>query len=204
MELIKARIKGIAPILLHNGHLVDPRNPFTKEIDAAQKANKKNKSDAAFEALANCEWLGGLYTKSPISFVREGTQVDVTSDSEIGVTGDMICRSIIKSAGRKEVAAFKAGVIVEGFFPLMTGGKIATVKRLFKNPAHYFTVAAKIGTSKIMRTRPRIDDWSATIEVAYIPELVTKRDVQDALVRSGSIVGIGDWRPRFGRFAVEF
>lgn len=204
METIKAKIKGIAPILLHNGHLVDPRNPFTKEIDAAQKANKKDKSDAAFDALANCEWLGGLYTSQPISFSRESTKVEVTTDAEIGVTGDMICRSIIKSAGRKEVTAFKAGVIVDGFFPLHVGGKVATVKKAFQNPAHYFTIAAKIGQSKIMRTRPRFDDWSADIEIAYIPELVTRRDVMDALVRSGSIVGIGDWRPRFGRFAVEF
>ena len=204
MEIIKAKIKGIAPLLTHNGWLVDPRNVFTKEIDAAQKSLKKNRSDAAFEALANCEWLGGLYTKTPIKFVRENNQVDVTEDAEICVTGDMICRSIIKSAGRKEVTAFKAGVIVDGMFSLTVGGKVAKVKTLFKNPAHYFTVAAKIGQSKIMRTRPRFDDWSANIEVAYIAELVSKRDVQDALVRSGSIVGIGDWRPRFGRFAVEF
>jgi len=30
---------------------------------------------------------------------------------------------------------------------------------------------------------------------------VTRRDVEDALARAGSMKGIGDWRPRFGRFS---
>jgi len=204
MKTIKASIKGQSPILLHNGALADPRNPFTKEIQAAQKAFKKDKSDASFEALTHCEWLGGLYTDEPIKFSRSGNTVELLNDVRIGITGDMIGRCLLKSAAVKESGIFKAAVIVEGFFPLAVGGKPMTTGGCFKNLKYYFTVGAKIGKATVMRTRPRFDDWSAVASVSYIDELVNGRDVQDALARSGAIIGIGDWRPRFGRFSVEF
>lgn len=203
MQTIKVTIKGIAPILLHNGELVDPRNPFTKEIDAAQKTYKKAKSDSSFEALAKLEWLGGCYTETPIVFNRDGNKVGVENDPAIGINGDMLERCIIKAAGRKEVAAFKAGLICEGFFPMLVSGKKMTVKRGFGERAYSFTRPAKIGASKIMRTRPRFDDWTVDCLVTFNEDLISERDVTDALKRAGSTIGIGDWRPRFGRFQVQ-
>lgn len=200
METIKATLTGKAPILLHNGHLVDPRNVFTREIDSAQKAYKKTKSDAAFDALAAIEWLGCLYTTEPIVFRREGNKVLVENDSLICIDGEMLTRCLVQSAGRREVAAFKAGVFCDGMFQLKVDGKGATTRRCFLDPRYQYTRPAKIGTSKIMRTRPRFDAWSVDVEVSFLPELVTRRDVEDALQRAGSIKGIGDWRPRFGRF----
>ena len=202
METLQIEIKGISPILTHNGLLVDPRNPFTKEIDAAQKAYKKAKSDASFDALARVEWLGGLYTDQPIEFTRDGNKVAVENNPKIGIIGEMIERCIIKAAGRKEVSAFKAGLICEGFFPLSVGGKTMTLKRGFGDEKFSFTRPAKIGMAKIMRTRPRFDDWGAQIDLTYNDELISKRDLIDAVVRAGKTIGLGDWRPRFGRFEV--
>jgi hypothetical protein len=123
------------------------------------------------------------------------------NDSPICIDGEMLTRCLVQSAGRKEVAAFKAGVFCDGMFQLRVDGKAATTQRCFLDPRYQYTRPAKIGTSKIMRTRPRFDAWSVEIEIQYLPEIVTRRDVEDALARAGSIKGIGDWRPRFGRFS---
>jgi hypothetical protein len=202
MEKLKVTLRGIAPLLTHNGMLVDPRNVFTREIDAAQKAYKKAKSDAAFDALAKVEWLGGLYTDAPITFTRDGNTVEVKTDANIGLIGEQIERSIIKAVGVKEVRAFKAGVIVEGFFPLIVGGKKMTVQRSFGDARFALTVPAKIGMAKVMRTRPHFPEWEIEAVVNYNDALIKKRDLQDAIVRAGQTIGVGDWRPKFGRFEV--
>jgi len=200
MEIIKATLTGKAPILLHNGHLVDPRNVFTREIDSAQKAYKKAKSDAAFDALAAVEWLGGLYTDQRIEFAREGNKVLLENDSPICIDGEMLTKCLVQSTGRKEVKLFKAGVFCDGMFQLKVDGKPMTTRRCFLDPRYQYTRPAKIGMSKIMRTRARFDAWSVDVEVSFVPDIVSRRDVEDALKRGGSITGIGDWRPRFGRF----
>jgi hypothetical protein len=45
-------------------------------------------------------------------------------------------------------------------------------------------------------------NWSAEIEVRYNPSLLNANEVKDFLVAAGELEGIGDWRPRFGRFEV--
>ena len=61
---------------------------------------------------------------------------------------------------------------------------------------------AKVGAVRVIRTRPRFDDWSATIVVKYLPTLLNPGEIRGFLVAAGEQIGIGDWRPRFGRFQV--
>ena len=51
-----------------------------------------------------------------------------------------------------------------------------------------------------MRTRPRFDDWAAEVKVHYQPELLNPAGIDRFMETAGSTIGIGDWRPRFGRF----
>jgi hypothetical protein len=60
----------------------------------------------------------------------------------------------------------------------------------------------KIGTSRVMRTRPIFQEWAADIEVKFNPVLLNASEIEEFLAAAGELEGIGDWRPRFGRFAV--
>jgi hypothetical protein len=53
-----------------------------------------------------------------------------------------------------------------------------------------------------MRTRPRFPEWAATLEIKFLPSLLNASEVKSFLVTAGREIGIGDWRPRFGRFEV--
>ena len=58
--------------------------------------------------------------------------------------------------------------------------------------------------SRIIRIRPMIPTgWSITCTVEFDESIVNRQAVIDAATEAGSIIGLGDWRPKFGRFTVE-
>ena len=58
--------------------------------------------------------------------------------------------------------------------------------------------------SRIIRIRPLIPTgWTMTFTVEFDESIVNKQAVATALTEASSLVGLGDWRPKFGRFTVE-
>ena len=59
---------------------------------------------------------------------------------------------------------------------------------------------------RMMVTRPRFDDWVCEFEVTVTDDSIGEETMNELLVLSGSVTGIGDWRPekkgRFGKFMV--
>jgi hypothetical protein len=58
--------------------------------------------------------------------------------------------------------------------------------------------------AKIMRYRPIFRNWSLSATVVVNEDVVNINEVKKALVDAGALIGLGDYRPRFGRFNVEF
>jgi hypothetical protein len=58
--------------------------------------------------------------------------------------------------------------------------------------------------AKIMRYRPIFRNWSLSATVVVNEDVVNINEVKKALIDAGSLIGLGDYRPRFGRFNVEF
>ncbi len=50
--------------------------------------------------------------------------------------------------------------------------------------------------------RPIFNDWSAILTLQYEDTLVNLARVDAWLDAAGTQVGIGDWRPQYGRFTV--
>jgi len=106
--------------------------------------------------------------------------------------------SIIKSAtqfkmkGKKTFKdAVKAGVFVE---PELIPHKIQewTID----------TRPAVVQRSRVMRSRGRLDKWELDFTMNITDERLTPEIMKEILVNAGKFVGIGDFRPRFGRFEV--
>jgi hypothetical protein len=57
--------------------------------------------------------------------------------------------------------------------------------------------------ARILRCRPRFDDWEPLFRVIVRDDQVEPLIVKDILENAGKYVGIGDYRPRFGLFTVE-
>lgn len=59
-----------------------------------------------------------------------------------------------------------------------------------------------INRSRIMRARPRFDKWELSFEIDVIDDRISPEVVKEVLEYAGLYVGIGDLRPRYGRFEV--
>jgi hypothetical protein len=58
--------------------------------------------------------------------------------------------------------------------------------------------------AKIMRYRPILRKWSLNATIVVNEEVVNINEVKKAVQDAGALIGLGDYRPRFGRFNVEF
>jgi hypothetical protein len=168
---------------MHSGQLADPMNGFTKALKKV--SGKRMKTEADFEELARIEYLGGLY---------------VGADGEPIIPADAIEAMLVEAFKKsKQGKTAKAGVYVTKDAKLQyTGPK--TPDTLWADPKHRFVKAVRVGTAKVMRTRPIFPEWSAEIEVHYLDDVIDKSAVADAVNVAGRLVGLLEWRPKFGRF----
>jgi len=179
---LKFKITGVAPLILHNGQTADPLNQHSKSI--AEITGKRKKTDADYREVARREWFAGLYLYN----------------GEPCIPFQMLEASLIEGAKKhRRGPAAKAGIIVETHTPIMYDGP-RKPEELWEDERFRIRVAAKVGTSKVMRTRPFFPQWSIDPVIKYLPDLLNAAEVETFVTAIGLQVGLGDWRPRFGRF----
>jgi len=187
MQTTTVRIKGTAPLLMHNGQLADPMNEMTRALSEAVKNAKKAKTDAAYATMQKAEFMGGLYLNEKLEPCIPGEVLEGT-----------ICEGAKKFKQGKDV---KAGLMVVGNFPLIYKGP-RDPEKMWKTGAFHKTLGVIIGRNRVMRTRPMFVGWEVEFAVTFNEELINPKDVLKFLRKSGAEVGIGDYRPRYGRFEV--
>jgi hypothetical protein len=180
----QCRITSTAPILMHNGQLADPLNPFAKAMKAI--SSKRDKTEADFEELARLEWHGGLYLHA----------------GKPCLPGEVLEATLINAAKkRKKGLQAKAGLICPENFPLLYDGP-QEIEALWKQEDFRFTVPCIVNRGRIMRTRAIFRMWQADITILFNDEMLNRDEISRFIQIGGEMIGVGDWRPRFGRFAL--
>lgn len=59
-----------------------------------------------------------------------------------------------------------------------------------------------INRARIVRARPRFDNWELEFEIEYDEEVISEFKLKEIVDFAGNRVGLGDFRPLFGRFIV--
>ena len=185
LETIEFNIRGIAPLIMHNGQMADPLNRFSKQLK--EISGKRKKTDEDHAEMARIEWHAGLYVD------REGDLILPAS----------ILESAIQEGAKKQKLgkAFKSAVFVDEDSKLDIGKKKKAAE-LWGDDNYRDTRGVKVGMARIMRTRPIFADWKACIVITYDNEQVNEADIRRAVLDTGSKVGLCDYRPKFGRFEV--
>lgn len=203
MAICKASVTltGTGDLLLHNGQTADPRNTYAKQLKAI--SGKRKKTDADLDAMARIEWFAGLY----LGKVEVDGQSYVTTTIPAHVLESAFVAGAKKS---KRGVQAKSGLFVDRQAVLEFEGKPAgnltpeqmqtELDALFDGGEHHLTVGVKVGTSRVMRTRPKVTGWKASTVVEYDDSVMTLADVRDVIEDAGHLVGVGDWRPKYGRF----
>jgi hypothetical protein len=55
---------------------------------------------------------------------------------------------------------------------------------------------------KIMRCRPIFKEWELDFNIECINDDISEKTLNEILVYAGKFIGIGDYRPRYGRFII--
>jgi len=187
LQEVKFTIRGVSPLLMHNGQTADPLNKFSKQIK--EISGKRKKTDEDYAEMSRIEWHAGLYVDGSGKLVLPSVCVEA---------------SIVDGAKKSKLGkAFKSAVFVNDDSPLDIGRKYGKASELWDEDEFRDVRGVRIGQSRVMRTRPIFRNWSAEIVVLYDDEQVNFGDVQRAIEDAGSKVGVGDFRPKFGRFDVE-
>lgn len=184
-QTLRFRLSSVSPLVVHNGQLADPLNPIAKAM--RKVSQKRAKTEADFEELARLEFLGGLYLH----------------DGEPCIPGTLIEATLTEAAKKnRRGQQAKAGLLSDGMFPLQYEGP-RNPDELWADQKFRLVAGVKVQRNRIMRTRPIFRDWSCEVSVDFLPDQLNPGEVEEMFRTAGAIVGIGDWRPKFGRFTVE-
>lgn len=88
---------------------------------------------------------------------------------------------------------------------LFKSGLVVTPDEIILEPQNYEidSRAVVIQRARIVRSRPRFEKWSASFKIQVLEEdLVSAQVLKEALDDAG-MNGVGDYRPRFGRFMLS-
>lgn len=176
-------LTGTTALLMHNSRLSNPLDPATKAV--RKYTSKRKKTDEDHEMIARLEFAGGLYL-----------------DPDVGpyIPGENIARCLVDGA-----KLTKMGVkVTRGVFistdvnPLSYQGP-RDDEGLWKAGNRHMA-SVKVGTSRMMRCRPWFPTWSVQADGMLDPSVLELDDLSTIADNAGSLIGLGDWRPRFGRF----
>lgn len=177
-------ITGVSPLLVHSARLSDPLDPATKAM--AKVSGKRQKTDDDHAELGKLEHAGSLYFDE-----REGPFVP----------GQNIEACLFRAASKtKLMSALKTALLIpEMVNPLIYRGP-RTIDGLWADKAFVHRASVKVGTSRVIRTRPVFASWALTVAGSLDTEVVDPDQFAQIVETAGRLIGLGDWRPRYGRF----
>lgn len=183
---VKLTLTSSSALLMHAARLSDPLDPATKALKVVSA--KRTKTDDDHEEMARLEFLGGMYW-----------------DEEIGpyIPGANLHRCLVEGARlTKRGRHVERGVIVtDDVLPLGYSGP-RTPDELWADKNFVSRLSVGVTTSRVMRTRPRFPQWALEAELIVDTGQLDFEDIQEIAETSGMLIGLGDYRPRFGRFDV--
>lgn len=186
MQIIKFRFTATTHLLMHSERGV---NPLDEKVQEFKKlTSKRKKTDEDLREIAWAEYQLAIY-----------------HDDELGpfIPAMNIDRCIQDGAKKNrlgKVFASSARCVADRI-PLIYEGP-RDVKKLYDEN---FRLVRSVGVaqSRIIRCRPQFRNWAVEFDFAYDENEIDESSVILAAETAGRIVGILDYRPRYGRFEVE-
>jgi hypothetical protein len=190
MKTIKVKWSGIRPLVMHNGLMADPTNPLVRRIKEITSKGSKKMTDSDYEERDRLEWEAGLYWDSEDGLIMPSDNIERCV--QLGAQKSRIGKDV-------QAAVFCANTHV----PIVYDGP-KDKDKLYDDPRFSLRKGVAVQKSRIIRIRPMIPTgWTMTFDLEFDEGIVNPKNLIKAMTDAGSLVGLGDWRPKFGRFRVE-
>lgn len=186
METIRLRVTGAMPLLMHNARLANPLDADVKKHKLL--TTKRKKTDEDHQALARSEFELGLYFDAKLGpyLPAENLRRSIIEGGRLSKLGTAIDRAVLMDAER---------------IPLQYKGP-RTIDGLWAE-SFYDLSSVGVQTSRTMRCRPRFAQWACELTAYFDGTMINRDQLVQAATAAGKFVGVGDYRPRFGRYEVE-
>lgn len=187
MTVMKMCFKGTCPLLMHSERGANPLDPTVQAHKKMTSLRKKTYQD--LEDIAWSEFQLAIYFDERLGPYIPAQNIDRSIQD--GAKKNKLGRTFASSAR-----------CVSDRIALDNDGP-RTVKGLYENKKYVDIRSVGVSQSRVMRVRPKFDAWSLTFDFAYDENELDESSVILAAQTAGRLVGICDYRPRFGRFDVE-
>lgn len=190
MKTLTTTWTGIRPLVMHNGLMADPTNPLVRRIKEITSKGSKKLTDSDYEERDRLEWEAGLYWDDTEGLV---------------IPSDNIERCIQLGAQKSRIGKdVQAAVFCELPQSKIDYDGPKDKDKLFADKRFTLRKGVAVQKSRIIRIRPMVPTgWKLKFSVEYDDTIVNPKSLIKAMVDAGALVGLGDWRPKFGRFQVE-
>lgn len=188
MEL-RVQLTGQRPLIQHNKRLANPLDPYVRELK--KYTGKRKKTDEDYAHMMQLEARAGIYE---------------TDDGLVGIPNENVWRSFYDAAtafkrGRDLQRALIPTTTVE---PIEIDGSKVDVESFLRDPRHVDYRSVKVGQSRMMRARPILAaGWVATFTFQLLTDIINLEDLDPIFSRAGLIVGLCEYRPRYGTYTAE-
>lgn len=183
---VRLSITGATPLIAHNIQMADPLNKFARQLKAVTK--KRTKTDEDHLAMARIEFEGSLYYDDTLGPYIPGQNIEkcVVEGARISKQGKQIERGLF---------------VLDDACPLVYAGP-RDIPGLWGGGDSEFVsgMMVRVGTQRVRRTRPIFRTWALEVEAELDPALLNPEELQGIVDSAGAMVGLGDYRPRYGRF----
>ena len=191
----KVKIKGIRPIIMHNGDGLNPRSAANIEKAKINSKPKRNVTEPDKARLAELECLTSLW---------------LDGDDKPTIPQSAIRRCLETAATKlRQSPQVKEGLrVMQTFFQYDTGRYGESLDELVKSTQFTTGVVLPGRRSRIERTRAKFDTpWECAFTLDVDEELVDQEQLDRWLDIAGRRIGLGNWRPEksgdYGRFETE-
>ena len=186
MKNLKTTWKGISPLIMHSCQCVNPLHPISKELRKYTEKKNKDKTEEDLLKISDLEWEAGAYWKDGIGLYIPAENVEAT------------IRNGAK-ANRKGKDIEKYVTVTDLYIPFNYGENL-TKEELITNYEYRDTRIMTVQRAKVLRTRPRFDQWNITFNIMYNEEKIDIDTIVNAIEYAGNYVGLCDSRPKYGKF----
>lgn len=185
MKTFTLTITGTSPLLMHNARLSDEFDPIAVEMKKITAKKTKKTEDDRWE-LRRLEFLGGLYHDEDYGpyIPAQNVEACIKEAARMTRNGKDVERGMQLTTDINPIA--------------YTGPREADA--LWEDPNHRHGASVKVGMARVIRTRPIFRQWAIEVEGVIDPTILDFDSLSMFTEKAGSFIGLGDWRPRFGRF----
>lgn len=180
-----------SPLLMHNERLADPINAYTRWL--AEETGKRKKPEQTHEEIGRREFLGGGYWS-----IDEGP-TGKHAEPHIPTWNLIRCLQDAARMHRLGKSIERGLVPVDDETPLVYDGP-RDADEMWKESRFASRKGVGVGQKRVVRTRPCFTGWKLEAELELELQIMDPGVVNAIAKEAGRFIGIGDARPRFGRF----